>query len=585
MKPSLEAETLVAQHVEYLLLKLDDSHFIQASPGITAVISSFVMLLRRMFNRAKIDSFTMQKQSGTFHSRSLSWFRTCLCKLKKGLELVDFPATRSNCCVSLVNLVNCLKESSPEESINSVYEFLLDFFMTIDWSLAFRAAYQNLIEGTFDYKTSACVLIDLFLEHTGDSGFDVFAKTLPHDWSHRVVLLLQIHDADFVSVIHSSDNIDRSHVFMNFKSFFLFLQRVAQCSGGVRALQGAHLIEVLGTCQFLLCSPNSTSKSFIDVESQSLTADDHQQIYFEMLLPVLQLLSTLLVVDRDDERSQYSETIRQYVHDSALHSQISHLLSEHSEGLVIPVIERRLVSIQALSALDVLFEIIRLLSEGPVGIQTSTRNILGRSGSLLHQILSNYIMLSHELNENPDLRVDMELFSGNAGEMSDALDSLCSIVCNFTSILVSDESYLHVGLKKAISPHMISAIECATANFCVKQALLEKYHTALTDPNHYLHLSLPAKSIASIEANLAHSILLIGRCLVLLCEIISKDVELFLTGKEASAHRVFSVLNQTMSESSIGMGTEECERRLMKNLSKFSDFLRPDTVSNRLIFR
>jgi hypothetical protein len=299
--------------------------------------------------------------------------------------------------------------------------------------------YHNLIEGIFDYKTSASVFLELYLDYTGDTGFQYISSILPHDWLHRVVNLLRVHDGDYVGVVNGATHIDKAQVFMQFKSFFLLLQRISHCKNGVSALQDSHLVEILSICHFPVTSPSSETGSFIDLDSSRYFSSNQQSqdMYFQLLLPVLQLLITLLVVDRDDDRNLHTPGSK-FVHNSSLHAQISKLLSEHSEGLVVPILERRLVSLQALLAVDSLFEM-RLLSEGPVGLEKSSKNIIFRSGALFNQILANYIALSHELNENPDLRVDMELFSGNAVERSDTLDALCSIICNLTSILITED--------------------------------------------------------------------------------------------------------------------------------------------------
>jgi hypothetical protein len=140
-------------------------------------------------------------------------------------------------------------------------------------------------------------------------------------------------------------------------------------------------------------------------------------------------------------------------------------------------------------------------------------------------------------------------------------------------------------MKQAIAPNLVNAIESAIGVFAVKEGLLQKYHQALVNPDHLMTLNLTEKSIASTEASLASSLLTHARFLVLLCELTSKDMDIFLASKEASAHRIFHRLQELISESTIAIGSEESEQRLLKNLKKFESFLRPDTVSRRMIFR
>ncbi len=248
--------------------------------------------------------------------------------------------------------------------------------------------------------------------------------------------LLEINDSSYSRLIISPDKTSLA-VISQFKSLMLLLQTIAEISSP--ALQEARLLETLTHCRFIVTSPMGDTE-FYDREDanhsvNSQVKDESVKFYFEIICPCLQLVMTSLAVDGGSEARDNLE-IQLVFQNKNLHQAIFNFLDEHSEGLMIPILELRDSTEASLRSIDALFEIIKSMANGPSGLPDSTISIMRRCPLLCRQFCESFVILASEFTQNQDIASRFD-FSSNS--YSEILDVHVKIISNLLSIFLTGD--------------------------------------------------------------------------------------------------------------------------------------------------
>jgi hypothetical protein len=230
---------------------------------------------------------------------------------------------------------------------------------------------------------------------------------------------------------------DRSSIVVlsQFKSLLLLLHTISEISAP--ELQDARLLETLTQCRFLVTSPISGSDYVSrDETSNSISAqirDESLRFYYEIMCPCLQLLTTILAVDGGYESGD-NLGIQLVFQNKNLHHAIFNFFEEHSESLMIPVLELRDSSELCLRTVDALFEIIKELSQSSFGLPESTLNILRRCPLVCRQFCENFVLLVNEFSQSSGIA---SKFDFSLSVNRDILDLHVKIISNLLSIFLT----------------------------------------------------------------------------------------------------------------------------------------------------
>lgn len=286
-----------------------------------------------------------------------------------------------------------------------------------------------MIEGCLELQISACLFFDMYLQKTGSYGFDVLNLSLRSDWLLRLVQILEKYDAAYVEMMLNQDKTSVLTI-IQFKSLLLLLQNIAENQWSSFAIQSARLVETLTRCKFLVTSPLGGADGMVSTDVRKGEKIESPSFYYEIISPCLQVLITLLSVDRESKDHQQSFQAKN------LHLSLYNFLLEHSEGLIIPILELRDSSEICLRTVEFLFQIMRMLCQSSCGLPESTKSILKRCSSVCQQYCAGFVNFAARFLEMPDFRGDSSISLNHSW---DAVDLYVKILSNLLSIFRSGD--------------------------------------------------------------------------------------------------------------------------------------------------
>jgi hypothetical protein len=135
-------ESLLMQFMDFMLVRAEKIGWTYGSPGITRIVSALIISIRNMRNKKSDSNFFLTKKC------NLSWYKSCLLRLKATLERSEFATTRSYCSMAIYNVIALLKEYTEPTLIEGINRVINEFFLSEDWCLALRVRFSCLISSS-----------------------------------------------------------------------------------------------------------------------------------------------------------------------------------------------------------------------------------------------------------------------------------------------------------------------------------------------------------------------------------------------------------------------------------------------------